>query len=429
MIQNRTPSSPVRLTVVDLWDEITPPPARVFARVGADGQLFTQGSEHHGLVRGAGDFVYVRFGEDESRVDSAVRTSVKYQTIPLDDAGVALVIGGDGDRLYAVDRACRARCLGVCEDARFTHAAWLSFGFATLDRDGLVTLFRWRDGEPAQALASYEFDGGLASFDALAQDVLLVTTQRAVLTHARPDGSLRELARFERDLLTRFQCTEESGRHMTALREGHVTEGGDALRIDGLDAAVATREGLPLRAPSARGPITLSPGPDLEPPAASGAAPTQGRAEVGLDRLPRFTEALITQIQESPRRQPPEPSALALLAFSMPADLQGYIAARATRTAVNVSVYEAWLDAVPVERADARALRAGRGSVSIALGTIANGDPIFAVLRGSEAILVELSHEEDCARTWPSFESWLRDLCARAEDAGQRHGLEEQLAG
>lgn len=417
----------MRFTQVDLWDEIAPPPPRPFARLGADGRLFTQDSMHHGLAsHPSGGLVYVRFDRSEARVDSRVTTSVKFQTIPLDAQGRALVIGGDGDRLFIVHPDASARCVALCERARFVRAAWLSFGFAALDRDNILTLFRYSDGAPAEAIASYKFDY-VSSMDSPATDTLLVTTERALLVHAASDGSLRMFAQFDRDLASSFQCTEESGRHMVRLRDRHFTEGGDAVHIDALDEAIAVRDELPT---CAQVEVAVEPVPaviDL-PPAAEPLAPSNDRAarDVDLARLPKYTKALVSKVLASDKREPTA-GELELLAMPVPNDLRGYLLARFTRSITSVSVYEAWLDRRPVEQNNNRARREGRGSVSIALGTIANGDPIYAVLRGHEAIIVELSHEDDTARTFRSFESWLIDVCMRAEDNEQEHGLEDAL--
>lgn len=437
VFKNQVTESPVELEQVDLWSEITPPPPRAFARVGPKGRLFTQDGQHHGIVVGAsGGFVYVRFDHREARVDSGVRTTVQFQTIPLDREGRALVIGGDGERLYVVDRDARATSIGASSTARFTHAAWLSFGFATLDRDGFVTLYRWSDDSDAVPIARFRFERSLASFDAPSEDVLLITQSAATLLHVREDGSARELARFERDLLTSFQCTDESGRHMCALREGHVTEGGTSFRVAALDAAIAMRDALPERervaediravraAQLTRG-ADLEPAPSGDPPPSK--SPSATSAQLSVERLPRFTRALVRTILESPLRDAPDESAQRLLAYPMPADLRAYITARATRSLAHLSVYEAWLDSAPREQNDIRARREGRGSVSLSLGTIANGDPIFAVLRGDSAVIVELAHDEDAARTFASFEQWLMDVCRRAEDNEQTHGLEALL--
>jgi hypothetical protein len=130
-----------------------------------------------------------------------------------------------------------------------------------------------------------------------------------------------------------------------------------------------------------------------------------------LDRLGRWTCALIRMLRAAPQRSAPNMEVLKLIRAGMPHDLRAYVHAWAAHTPNNPAVYEWWMNAPKLETREFVLKHAGE---SVQLGIFASGEPIVARLGSAGSCEVVMIDEEGIPYRYRGLEGFLMDLHMRA---------------
>lgn len=428
-MNNRVSTSPITLApIADAWSSIPEVPFAVQDGFGADGIVVLQGGRWRGLIPRAGGNVFAWFADGEVRA-TGLSSSMSFGQIFESDAdGRALVLGGTGNSLYAVEPSGAATCLGVLPNRqRFRTACWLPNGGVAAALESDVCIYTpGPDGRLRPRLrfrAVHPEDANLRSFAVARDDVFALVAMiddRGAIYSIDTDGRVHMLADFEGLDMADVQLFLDETGNRTMLPDGAViSTAGSLATIDGLDDAIAMREQLP------EAELSVAPAPELDA-GPNHAAPSEAEAKIdvhasapdaitppSLDRLGRLTCALIRMLRAAPQRSAPDTEVLKLIREGMPDDLRAYLHAWATHVPSNPSVYEWWM--VPPSLVTREFIRKEVGE-AVQLGTFASGEPIVARLGGSSRCDVVMIDEEGHPYRYYGLEGFLQDLRMRASE-------------
>lgn len=429
-VVNLIPDSPITLvTDPDTWRSVSDVPIAVLDGFGPKAIAVVDRGRWRALVPRAGASVFAWLDGGEVRASGLTTRVTRGQTLESDESGRALVIGGVGNSLYAVERSGAATCLGVLADGQtITTACWLPGGGVALllgpdvciympDGDGgLRPRSRFRSVHPnSSSMRSFV----IAQHQAFV--LAAVYDDRGVFYAIEPDGRASILANFEGLDIADIQLFLEETGYCTMLPDGYtVSAAGMLARIEGLEQAFARREQAPAAEHGGELPPELAAGPDI-------AAPTEEQAKLeirvapppdaltppSLDRLGQLTAALIRMLRAAPKRSAPNMEILKLIRSGMPHDLRAYVHAWATHAPNNPAVYEFWM--APPKLETREIVRRHTGD-AIDLGTFASGEPIAARLQGVGNCEIVMIDDEGLPYHYRGLEGFLLDLQLRASE-------------
>lgn len=424
-VANRIPNSPITLRPDrDAWRSIPEVPFAVQDAFGAKAHVVLHRERWRALVPRAPGHVFAWFDGREARATGVTTQMLYGQTLESDDRGRALVIGGAGRSLYAVEPSGVATCLGVLTDGpKIRTACWLRRGGVALAIDREICIYTPdADGRLRPRLrfvASHE-PSGLRSLPSDDDQVFVVASMyddRGAIYAIDDEGRVFTLADFDELEMTDVQLFLDETGNRTMLPDGAtITMAGGLARIEGLAEAIAECSYAPLTELAGEAAPELEPGPDL-------AAPDQATLEVrsspvpdagappSLDRLAPLTAALIRMLRAAPKRSAPDIEVLKLIRAGMPDDLRAYVHAWAVHDPNNPAVYEFWMDRPRLETREFIREHAGD---SVRLGIFASGEPIVARLSGTGRCEVVMIDEEGIPYRYRGLEGFLLDLQTRA---------------
>ncbi|HVI03730.1 MAG TPA: hypothetical protein VM869_33790 [Enhygromyxa sp.] len=430
-VVNRIAASPITLSPVpNAWRSIPEVPIAVQDGFGPKAIAVLQRGRWRGLVPRAGASVFAWLDGRELRATRLSTRVTRSQTLESDEAGRALVIGGTGNSLYAVEPSGAATCLGVLPDGEtITTACWLPRGGVAmqLGRDLCIHT----PGPAARLLPRLRFRAvhpeysSLRSLPIAHDDVFTIAAMyddRGAIYAIDDAGRAHILAEFEQLAIADIQLFMDETGYRTMLPDGPtISIDGSLATVDHLEDAIARREQLPEIELSVDPAPELDAGQDLAPPDASEAKlevrvsmPLDALIEPSLDRLGTLTTALIRMLRAAPQRSAPNMEILKLIRSGMPHDLRAYIHAWATHAPLSPAVYEFWMEPPKLESREFIREHAGD---AISLGTFASGEPILARLSSSPSCEVVMIDDEGVPYRYRGLEGFLLDLQLRADGA------------
>ncbi|MEM9069824.1 MAG: hypothetical protein AAGE52_15025 [Myxococcota bacterium] len=416
-MRNETAGSPISLTTSSA--PIPEVPHRVADAFSPGSTVILQDGRWRGLLKENG-LTFAWF-DGARAVATGVRTRVMYgQTLESDADGRALVIGGAGESLFAVDGEGSATSLAALpKDSHATSACWLhDGGVAFVTGSGSLQVHRATE-EGLRPVAAVELSLDPWSFRCappIADDVYALIGMAdfvGVVLAVDLTGTVYELARFPNLSLgdTRLSLDETGERLLLPARDHVNVGGGDLSIVTGLEEAVSRRSDFATR--DATVPPVLSPG---KAPAAKLAA-VDARPAVAPDAAvePKLafgplTTALIRMLRSAPKRSKPAEDILALIRPGMPTDLRAYVHAWATRSPLSPTVYEFWMASPTLVTREWILDLVGS---SLQIGIFASGEPILGRLRNTSKSIVMID-EEGVPYEYHGLEGFLSDLQMRA---------------
>jgi hypothetical protein len=424
--------SPVRLTVdreaIRLLPEI---PDEVVDAFGSKVLVVHQRDRWIGLVPHEGGLRPTRLLEGRLQPSATITTRSFGQLLDTNEAGRTLVVGGQGESLFAIEPDASARCLGVMVDdgwtssgerVRFECAAWLPDGGVAALVGADVCLYAAADEGPlvprARLATGMSRPDGVRRIPGL--DVVIVATEdRLSVLALDADVGARELARIDDLALVGVQFfLDETGNRVSLLEGPWIFLDGDAARIDGLEQALAMRaEFPPLPAAESPAPVLIRgedrPAPSEPPPKVVARVEPDALLEPDLRRLWPLTRAVIRMLRSAGRRATPDMEMLKLIRPDMPDDLRAWVHAWATHHPLAPAVDEFWM--APPRPVTEPYLRELAG-MAVHLGTYASGEPILARRSTGPSCQVVMIDEEGIPYRYHGIEAFLADLRMRCEE-------------
>lgn len=425
---NRIPNSPIELvTIPNGWRSIPEVPSVVQDAFGPKGIAVLHGDRWRGLVSRGSEKAFAWLDGHEPRASALTTRVTLTQTFESDERGRALVIGGSGNSLYAVEPSGAATCLGVLPDVRIERACWLPRGGVAvlLGRDICI----YTPGRDGRLLPRLRFAALHPEFSALrclpsSDDEVMVLAaiydDRGAVYAIDSDARVHILADFEGLSMADVQLfLDETGNRTMLLSGAAITLDGNPTTVEGLEQAIAEREQFPLAELSFEAAPDLEAGPDfpaLTEDEAKVESPQPAMApdaltQPSLDRLGRLTKALIRMLRAAPKRSAPDMEVLKLIRSGMAHDLRAYVHAWAVHAPNNPAVYEFWMATPKLENRESIREHAGE---SVQLGTFASGEPIVARMHGAGSCEVVMIDEEGIPYRYSGLEGFLLDLQMRA---------------
>ena len=424
-MRNLVTDSPITLTSDPSFWRSQPEVPMVVQDGFSGGEAVVQGGRWRGLIDGGKQhrFAWVEGGK---LVASSLTTPRKFgQSLESDARGRALVLGGQGESIHAVEPPGAATCLGTLAEGKLGTACWVpGGGVAGTFGDDIVVYAPTQDGAGLQPRVRFAAPrrnlSGLRCLPSPDPAVVILggfAFDDGFLVALGPNDEVRLLADFTGlDLGDIRACLDETGTR-TLLPDGAaISTGGGLTKVEGLGPAIEALDRWPTIEPrgvaptlTGGGEAQAAPSEPLPPPEAKPAA--DAAVAPSLARLGRLTAALIKMLRAAPARPSPDASLLALIRPSTPTDVRALIHAWAVHAPNNPTVYEFWM-APP--KPDTRPFVRELAGECVGIGIFASGEPILARLAGGDETEVVMIDEEGQPYRYRGLEEFLSDLQMRA---------------